>query len=83
LEIKMLEDDTAFSAAYRALTIFKHSLTARQVFRIRPVRVRFRKDHLLAQQAARVILKVLDFNRFGLEPARFGAREPLKDLAGA
>jgi hypothetical protein len=79
----MLEDDTAFNAAYRALTIFEHSSTARQVFRIRTVRVRFQKNQLLAQQAARVILKARRFNRFGLEPARFGAREPLKDLAGA
>jgi hypothetical protein len=87
----MLEDDTAFNAAYRALTAFDRSLTVRQVFWIRPIRVRFHKDQLLARQAARIILKISNFNRFGVnflrakhpEPARFDAREPLKDLAGA
>jgi hypothetical protein len=51
----MLEDDTAFNAAYHALTTFERSLTVRQVFQIPPVRVRFQKTQLLARQAARVI----------------------------
>ena len=42
----MLEDDTAFNAAYHALTTFERSLTVRQVFQIRPVRVRFQKTQL-------------------------------------
>jgi hypothetical protein len=49
----MPEDDTAFNAAYRALTIFERSLTVRQrfyasvrqVFRIPLVRVRFKKTN--------------------------------------
>jgi hypothetical protein len=68
----MLEDDTAFDAAYRALTTLERSLTVRQrlyasvrqVFQ-RSIRVRFQKDQLLARQTVRVLLKARRFNLVG------------------
>ncbi len=69
----MQEDDATFGAAYRALIRVGRSLSARQrlsasigqVFRVE-VRVRFRKDHLLAQQAAWILSKALSAGK----PAR-------------
>jgi hypothetical protein len=64
----MLEDDITFEAVYDALTQFERSLTLRGCFQAsighffqRSVRVRFRKDELLAEHAARLILKMFNF----------------------
>jgi hypothetical protein len=50
----MLEDDSAFGVAYVALAKFERSLTL-QARLFRPLRVRFRTDQLLPQQAVKVL----------------------------
>jgi hypothetical protein len=68
----MREDDTAFTDAYRALMTIERSLTVRRrmhawVRQVQPIRVRFRQDHLLAQQASRAICTAKRFCRVGRE----------------